>query len=75
MVEDFVRTWAILRSLPCDIFLGAHGSYFDMDDKLARFKTGAKPNPFIDPKGYRDFIDGSEQNYLKQLTAEKQAAR
>jgi metallo-beta-lactamase class B len=75
MVEDFVRTWAILRSLPCDIFLGAHGSYFDMDDKLARFKAGVKPNPFIDPKGYRDFIDGSEQNYLKQLTAEKQAAR
>jgi metallo-beta-lactamase class B len=75
MVEDFVRTWAILRSLPCDIFLGAHGSYFDMDDKLARFKAGEKPNPFIDPKGYRDFIDSSEQNYLKQLTAEKKAAR
>jgi metallo-beta-lactamase class B len=74
IVEDYTRTWRILRSLPCDIFLGAHGSYFDMDDKLARLKAGEKPNPFIDPKGYRGFIDGTESNYLKQLAAEKNAA-
>jgi metallo-beta-lactamase class B len=74
IVEDYVRTWAILRSLPCDIFLGAHGNYFGMDHKLARFKAGEKPNPFIDPQGYRDFIDRSEQNYLKQLSTEKNAA-
>jgi len=73
IVEDYTRTWGILRSLPCDVFLGAHGNYFGMDDKLARFKAGAKPNPFIDPRGYRDFIDGSEQNYLKQLSTEKHA--
>jgi metallo-beta-lactamase class B len=74
IVEDYTRTWRILRSLPCDIFLGAHGSYFDMDDKLARLKAGEKPNPFIDPKGYRGFIDGTEGNYLKQLAAEKNGA-
>jgi metallo-beta-lactamase class B len=74
IVEDYTRTWRILRSLPCDIFLGAHGSYFDMDDKLARLKAGEKPNPFIDPKGYRGFIDGTEANYLKQLAAEKNGA-
>jgi metallo-beta-lactamase class B len=74
IVEDYTRTWRILRSLPCDIFLGAHGSYFDMDDKLARLKAGEKPNPFIDPEGYRGFIDGTESNYLKQLAAEKNAA-
>ncbi|HEY6390424.1 MAG TPA: subclass B3 metallo-beta-lactamase [Bryobacteraceae bacterium] len=73
IVEDYARTWGILRSLPCDVFLGAHGNYFGMDDKLARFKAGAKPNPFIDPQGYRDFIDSSEQNYLKQLSTEKNA--
>ena len=73
IVEDYIRTWAILRSLPCDIFLGAHGNYFGMDEKLARFKAGEKPNPFIDPQGYRDFIDASEQAYLKQLSTEKHA--
>ena len=73
IVEDYVRTWGILRSLPCDIFLGAHGNYFGMDEKLARFKAGEKPNPFIDPQGYRDFIDASEQAYLKQLSTEKHA--
>ena len=74
IVEDYTRTWGILRSLPCDIFLGAHGNYFGMDEKLARFKAGEKPNPFIDPHGYRDFIDSSEQAYLKQLATEKNAA-
>jgi metallo-beta-lactamase class B len=75
IVEDYTRTWGILRSLPCDIFLGAHGNYFAMDDKLVRFKAGEKPNPFIDPQGYRDFIDHSQQDYLKQLSAEKHATR
>ncbi len=74
IVEDYTRTWRILRSLPCDIVLGAHGSYFGMDDKIARLKAGEKPNPFIDPQGYRDFIDGTERSYLKQLAAEKNAA-
>jgi len=46
-----VRTWGILRSLPCDIFLGAHGNYFGMDEKLVRFKAGEKPNPSSIRKG------------------------
>lgn len=75
IVEDYTRTYRTMRALPCDIFLGAHGVYYDMDAKLARRKAGEKPNPFIDPQGYRDFIDGSEKNYLSQLAKEKNAAR
>ena len=30
----------VLKSLPCDIFLGAHGGYFDMETKYARLKAG-----------------------------------
>ena len=73
IAEDYARTFQILRSLPCDIFLGAHGSYFGMDDKLARFQAGEKTNPFIDPQGYREFIDRAERNYLNQLSREKHA--
>lgn len=73
IVEDYVRTFRILRSIPCDLFLGAHGVYYDMDAKLARLRAGEKPNPFIDKRGYLDFIDGSERNYLEQLSKEKHA--
>jgi metallo-beta-lactamase class B len=26
IAEDYERTWRVLKALPCDIFLGAHGS-------------------------------------------------
>jgi metallo-beta-lactamase class B len=73
IVEDYVRTFQILRALPCDLFLGAHGVYYGMDEKLVRVRAGEKPNPFIDPRGYREFIDQSERAYQKQLSEEKHA--
>ncbi len=30
----------VLKALPCDIFLGAHGAYFDLEKKYAKFKAG-----------------------------------
>ncbi len=74
IVEDYVNTFRILKSLPCDIFLGAHGNYYSLDEKLPRLKPD-EPNPFIDPKGYRDFIDRSERAYLDQLAQERHAIR
>lgn len=73
IVADYVRTFQILRSLPCDLFLGAHGNYYGMDEKLPRLRAGEKPNPFIDPDGYRRFIDNSERAYLDQLAKERNA--
>jgi metallo-beta-lactamase class B len=35
MAKDFERTFAVLKSLPVDYFLGAHGSYFDLETKYA----------------------------------------
>lgn len=49
--QDFEHTFATLNALPVDIFLGAHGVYFDMLDKLARLpKEGDAV--WIDPAGY-----------------------
>jgi metallo-beta-lactamase class B len=28
IADDYVKTFAALKSLPCDVFLGAHGAYF-----------------------------------------------
>jgi metallo-beta-lactamase class B len=36
IAADFQHTFAVLKQLPCDVFLGAHGSYFDMLEKLQR---------------------------------------
>jgi len=70
IAEDYVRTFRVLKSLPCDIFLGAHGEYYGMEDKFARIKPNG-PNVFIDPDGYRHYVAEREQAFLKALTRQK----
>ena len=53
IAADYQKTFVTLKSLPCDIFLGAHGQYFDMLAKLARAKAGAGESVWIDPDGYK----------------------
>src|ERR1700730_8438141 len=52
IAEDYERMFRVLKSLPCDYFLGAHGNYFDMETKYARL-LGAVSSAFIDPEGYK----------------------
>src|SRR5262245_2298349 len=42
IVDDYRRTFQILRSLPCDVFLGPHAEFFSMKEKMARMERGAK---------------------------------
>jgi len=74
IAEDYVRMWAILKSLPCDIFLGAHGSYFGLEEKYPRLKDGAA-NPFVDPVGYEKYIAEKEQDFNTELAKQTLAAR
>ena len=67
IVSDYRHTFARLKSLPCDVFLGAHGSYFDLQGKLARKAKGDTRNVFIDPNGYRQFIAAAERDFEKEL--------
>ena len=71
IVEDYARTWRVLRALKCDVFLGAHGGYYGMLEKYERMTKGEHPNPFIDPDGYAAFVNRSEKNYLDQLSQER----
>ena len=70
---DFDHTFATLKALPCDIFLGAHGIYFNMLPKLARLPTQG-PSIWIDPEGYRGAVAVAAAAYRKQL-AQQQASQ
>jgi metallo-beta-lactamase class B len=59
-----------LKSLPCDVFLGPHAEFFSMKEKIARMGQGAKPNPFIDPAGYREYVANGEREFQKTLEAQ-----
>lgn len=74
IVEDFRHTFSVLRALPCDVFLGAHGGYFDMFSKLKRYPKDG-PRVFIDPAGYKAFVDGSQESFEDALKKQQAAAR
>lgn len=70
IAEDFERTFQVLKSLPCDYFLGAHGSYFDMETKYAQLKAGVS-TAFIDPAGYKNYVADRERAFRKELAKQK----
>lgn len=74
IAEDYERMWQVLKSLPCDIFLGAHGGYFGMEEKYARLKSGGA-NPFVDPAGYKKFVTEKEQEFRTELAKQQLASK
>jgi len=73
IAEDFARTFRVLKSLDCDVYLGSHGSYYGMAEKFARVKAGGQ-NPFVDPQGYKDFVAQREQTFLADLASQRAKA-
>ena len=74
IADDYARGFRVLKSLPCDVFLGAHGSYFEMETKHAKLKTGGA-NPYIDSQGYKNYVADREQAFLSELQKQTAAAK
>lgn len=70
IVADYEKTFQVLKSLPVDFFLGAHGDYYGMEAKYAKMKAGGA-NPFIDPVGYKAYVENREAAYRKELAKQK----
>ncbi len=66
ITEDYEKQFRVLNSLSCDYFLGAHGSYYDLDKKYAQWKAG-NATAFIDPEGYKAFVADREAAFRKEL--------
>ena len=69
---DFERSFKTLRDLPADIFLGSHGSFFDLERKHAASANTKDPvDPFIDRVGYLEYIDAMEKRFRGELAKEQ----
>ena len=72
---DFEQSFRTLRSLPADIFLASHGDMFDLHRKQRERAAAKNPvDPFVDPEGYRSFIDRAEERF-REVLAEQQGSR
>jgi len=66
IAQDFEKGFRVLKSLPCDIFLGAHGAYFNMDAKYPKFKAG-DTSVWVDPAGYKAYVENREKAFRAEL--------
>ena len=65
VVDDYRRQFATLKSLPVDVFLASHGNFYDLAGKMKRL--GEKTNPFIDPDGYKAFVETMERAFEEKV--------
>jgi metallo-beta-lactamase class B len=72
IAQDYEHAFAVWKALPCDIFLGAHGAYYDMAAKYPKLANGGA-NPFIDPDGYKTYIADHEVTFQEELKKQQAA--
>lgn len=70
IANDFEHTFTSMSTLPCDIFLGAHGAYFNMLPKLERAKTEGVA-AWIDPAGYHRVLDEKAAAFHAEVAKER----
>jgi metallo-beta-lactamase class B len=71
IAQDYVKTFQVLKSLPCDLFLGAHGGYFGLKAKYEKMKA-TKTNALIDPDGYKAYVAEREATFEKEWKRQQQ---
>jgi len=74
IAEDFARSFAKLKTLPCDVILVDHSTMFEFREKVRLLEQNPSVNPFIDPAACQRFIAKYEQSYLDQLAKERAGA-
>jgi metallo-beta-lactamase class B len=72
IAQDYEKMFRVLKGLPCDVFLGAHGGYYGMEAKFARVKEGG-PNPFVDPDGYKKYVVDKEAEFRAELKKQSES--
>jgi metallo-beta-lactamase class B len=71
IAEDYEKAFQVWKALPCEVFLGAHGQFFNLTEKREAMEKGASANPFIDPAGYQEYVLRKEADFETEFTKQK----
>jgi metallo-beta-lactamase class B len=75
IASDFRRSFRVLKSLPCEVFLAAHASSFDGMRKAEAARAGQGEEVFIDPEGCRAAVERSETAFETELERQQTQRR
>jgi metallo-beta-lactamase class B len=73
ILEDYRRTFAVLESLKPDVFLAYHVDDFGYAAKRGKATTEGT-QAFVDPEGYRKFIEGRKAKFEELVEKESAAS-
>ena len=72
IAADYERTFAVLKSLPVQIFLAPHGGFFDLAGKRERAAKGmGLRNPWVDPAGYKAWVERMESAFVAAVERQR----
>jgi metallo-beta-lactamase class B len=69
ILDDFRATYKKARTMPVEVFLSSHASFYGLPAKYEKLKARkpGDPNPFIDPQGYLAHVDEFEKSFEAAL--------
>jgi metallo-beta-lactamase class B len=70
-LEGFRHSFAAMKALPCDVLISAHPDQSGGDEKVAKLRASAEPNPFVDPNACRAFAARFEELLDQRIADEK----
>jgi metallo-beta-lactamase class B len=70
-VQDFERSFAFLRSAPCDILLTSHPDASGLWQRLEGRQRGVRPDPMISPKACKELAGRAAEQLRRRLESEK----
>ena len=70
VADAYAASFKRLRGMRCEIFLGPHAGFFQLEAKRKRQQAGAADS-FVDPEGYVSFLDDLEKKYQAQVQRER----
>jgi metallo-beta-lactamase class B len=69
-VKDFERSFAFLKTAPCDILLTPHPDASGLWQRLDARRQGTVPDPMIDPSACRQLAERTNEQLRKRIAAE-----
>jgi metallo-beta-lactamase class B len=73
IAEDYRRSIELLGSLSPDVFLAAHGFFFNLREKAERLRQSADPNPFVGGGEYAKWVSAMKERFESQLARDRVA--
>ncbi|MET0272855.1 MAG: subclass B3 metallo-beta-lactamase [Phenylobacterium sp.] len=71
---DYAKSFATWKTIPCDLFLASHASFYGLDAKRKALEAG-KADAFVDPEGCKAFYARQEAAFRKELSKQQAVAR